>query len=284
MERPRGMTTTSQVLEPTLKPSRTAMMAAVGRAMHQLRHGPSALLNDSFAWPLVGDADEILTLARPLLGDHVDRFTTWLAARSRLAEDWLAASNADQYVVLGAGLDSFAWRQPAGVHVFEVDHPSTQSWKRARLETLGVPEPAGLTWVPVDFEHDQLGPALASAGLDDSRPVFVSWLGVVPYLTREAIVRTLQQLPACSLAVGYVPPEAVRDEDARELASRVEALARSLGEPWLTMPTPGEFASLLSEGGFSVVEDVGAHDIVNRYGLPAMNFERMTLARKEGGR
>jgi methyltransferase (TIGR00027 family) len=263
-------------------PSRTAMMAAMARASHLLHYGPRALLADWLAWPLVGaDAEAILAKRRELLGDLDVPFCAWIAARSRLAEDWLITSAAEQYVILGAGLDSFAWRQPGRVRVFEVDQPSTQAWKRERIAALGMPTPAELVWVPVDFEHDQLGPALAQAGLDATRGVFVSWLGVVPYLTSDAIVQTVRDLPDCSLAVGYGPPDTHRDEDARDISAKVEARVREVGEPWITLPTPNEFAALLAKGGFTVIEDIGAHDIETRYGLPAIFFERMTLARKD---
>jgi O-methyltransferase involved in polyketide biosynthesis len=133
----------------------------------------------------------------------------------------------------------------------------------------------------VDFEQRQLGTALSQAGLDATRGVFVSWLGVVPYLTPDAIVQTLRDLPDCSLAVGYVPPDTHRDEDAREIGARYDPTVRQLGEPWVTLPTPKEFAALLAQGGFTVIDDIGAQDIETRYGIPAVHFERMTLARKD---
>ena len=263
-------------------PSRTAMTAAMGRAAHLIHYGPRALLADWLAWPLVGaNAEAILAGYRALMGDQEVPFATWFGARSRLTEDWLAVSGAEQHVILGAGLDSFAWRQSGIVRVFEVDHPSTQAWKRERVATIGLPMPAALVWVPIDFEHQRLRPALAEVGLDASNGVFVSWQGVVPYLTRDVIAQMLRELPRCSLAVGYVPPEADRDEDARRLGAVVEASVREMGEPWLTLATPTEFAALLSDSGFTVFEDVGAHDIQIRYGLPALNYERMALARND---
>jgi O-methyltransferase involved in polyketide biosynthesis len=143
-----------------------------------------------------------------------------------------------------------------------------------------MPEPPALTWVPVDFERDRLAPALARAGLDGSRPTFVSWLGVIPYLTRLAVVDTLRQLPPCSLAVGYLPPNEAQDEDARPLGAVFEGVVRSLGEPFLTLTTPAEFATLVAEAGFTVIDDVGAHDIEPRYGVPAIGYERMALLRR----
>ena len=112
-------------------PSRTAMMTAAGRAVHLFRTGPHALLADWFAWPLVGPvADEVVAGVRPLVDDKEAEFATWFAARARLTEDWLAASGAEQYVVLGAGLDSFAWRQPArhrGVRGRPSLHPGVEA-------------------------------------------------------------------------------------------------------------------------------------------------------------
>lgn len=260
-------------------PSRTAMMTALGRAIHLFHHGRGALLDDWLAWPLVGpEADTIVDSVRPLVGEHEVPVATWLAGRARLAEDWLAQSGADQYVVLGAGLDSFAWRQTGDVTVFEVDHAGSQTWKRSRSAALGLPQPSRLSWVPVDFQEEGVAPALGAAGLDASRPVFVSWLGVIPYLTRPAVLDTLRQLPPCSLAVGYLPPDAAREEDSRPLGRVMEGVVEAVGEPWITMTTPAEFAELLAEAGFSVVEDLGARDIEPRYGLPALNYERMALA------
>ena len=143
------------------------MSAAVARSAHLIHRGPRAILADWMAWPLVGaDADAVIADVRPVLGEDDIPFAAWFAARHRLAEEWLAASGAAQYVVLGAGLDSFAWRQTGSVRVFEVDHPSTQAWKAARLEAIGAPVPDELVRVPVDFERERIGPALTAAGLD----------------------------------------------------------------------------------------------------------------------
>lgn len=263
-------------------PSQTAMMVALGRHLHLLRHGPRAVLADGYGWPFVGaGADGIVATARAIVGDLEEPMCTWFAARSRLAEDWLAEAAAQQYVVLGAGLDSFAWRQAGGVRVFEVDRPATQGWKRARVEELRLPVPAELSWVAVDFEHDRLASALDAAGLDPARSPFVSWLGVIPYLTRDAVLETLRQLPPCSLAVGYLPPGSDQDEEVRELGAVMEGVVASLGEPWLTVTTSAELVALLGEAGFTVVEDVGARDIGARYGLPAANYERLALARND---
>jgi methyltransferase (TIGR00027 family) len=257
-------------------------MAAVARAIHLFHHGPRALLLDWLAWPLVGEAAEAIAAAGPsALGDLQVPFTTWFAARSRITEDRLAASKAEQYVILGAGLDSFAWRQEANVRVFEVDRPSSQSWKAARVAALGLPVPEQLVWVPLDFEQRRLGEALAVADLDYASDVFVSWLGVTPYLTVDAITATLRELPPCSLAVTYVPPAHSWDDAARPLGTAFQAQVRELGEPWLSLLTRDQAASVLAEAGFTLVEDLGAGDVEVRYGLPAVHHERIAIARKD---
>ena len=257
-------------------------MAAVARAVHLFRHGPRALLADWLAWPFVGSAAEAIAAGSPaVLGDLQEPFMTWFAARSRLTEDWLAASKARQYVILGAGLDSFAWRQQAQVRVFEVDRPATQAWKTVRVEALGLHVPEELVWVPLDFEQQRLGEALTDAGVDRGEELFVSWLGVIPYLTEDAIAATLRQLPPCRLTVAYVPPENSWDAEARPLGAMFQSQVRDLGEPWVSLLTPDQLATVLADAGFSVVEDLGASDIQDRYGLPAVHHERIAIARKD---
>lgn len=141
----------------TGRPSCTAVMTAHARGAHLLATGPRAVLTDWLAWPLVGAEVESLTArALEMFGDRAPLLATWVAARSRFSEDWMAASEASQYVILGAGLDSFAWRQTGPLRVFEVDHPASQDWKRSRLDALGVSAPPELVWAPVDFEAESL--------------------------------------------------------------------------------------------------------------------------------
>jgi methyltransferase (TIGR00027 family) len=129
-------------------------MTACARGAHLLAHGPRAVLTDWLAWPLVGaEAESLTARSRATLGVGAPLLATWLAARSRFTEDWLAGSNAAQYVILGAGLDSFAWRQTGRLRVYEVDHPATEDWKRSRLDALGVAAPPELVWAPVDLFH-----------------------------------------------------------------------------------------------------------------------------------
>jgi methyltransferase (TIGR00027 family) len=259
-------------------------MAASARGSHLLAHGPRALLQDWLAWPLIGpEAETIPTRASQIFGTHAPLLATWISARSRIAEDWLADSGAGQYLILGAGLDTFAWRQARGVRVFEVDHPATQDWKRSRLGSLGAPEPPGLVWVPVDFETESLGDALVRAGIG-GRSTFVSWLGVVSYLSLEAIEATLRGLPPCSLAVSYGYPQEAWPPVVRELTERFRAIAAQSGERPLTRFTSDQFAELLAASGFQVVEEVGFEDVEPLYGLPALSIgcERVVLATKPG--
>ena len=262
--------------------SRTAMIAACARGAHLLVHGPRAVLADWLAWPLIGSAAEAIAAgARAAFGDVESLLATWVAARSRFAEDWLGESGAAQYVILGAGLDSFAWRQTSGIRVFEVDHPATQEWKRARLEALGIPVPPELVWVPVDFEVEAIADGLARAGIGPE-PTLVSWLGVVPYLSVDAIEATLRDLAPCSLAVSYAVPEDTWPDAVRAASNTFRAMATDAGEPPRTFFEPDRFAALLGDHRFTLVHDVGFQDVEPRYGLPALSIggERITLATK----
>jgi methyltransferase (TIGR00027 family) len=249
--------------------------------MHLFHYGSCALYADWLAWPLVGAPAEAIAQASPqVLGERQRPFITWFAARARITEDWLAASAAQQYLILGAGLDSFAWRQNGNLRVIEVDHPQCQAWKRKRIAALELPTPDDHVWVPFDFEEPTLRQTLDSSGIDRNSPLFVSWLGVIPYLTRDAIIDSLNQLPACELAVTYVPPEEHWDIDAKPIGKYFAARVRERGEPWRTLLTTEQLVSLLSLAGFTLLEDLGALDIDERYGLPTLHHERIALASK----
>jgi methyltransferase (TIGR00027 family) len=267
----------------TAGPSRTAMMTAGARGWHLFTRGPHAVLVDWLAWPLIGSPAEALFAGiRAAFGDVTGPVATWIAARSRIGEDWLAASGAKQYVILGAGLDSFAWRQQGGVRVFEVDEPATQAWKRARLEALGIPLPSELVWVPVDLEVESVAAGFDAVGLS-SGPTFISWLGVIHYLSLEAISATLRGLPPCSLAVTYITPEDTWQGDIGTASRRFQAMALQAGEPLVSMLTPDDIADVLADAGFAVVEDVGPEDVEARYGISALSIanERIALATKD---
>ena len=250
--------------------SKTAFRVAIRRAAHQLMDHPCVLC-DPIAVPLVGAA----TVRDMERAQHpvARNFRAFMAVRSRYAEDRLAdavAAGGSQYVVLGAGLDTFAYRNPfAGLRVFEVDFPATQHWKRGLLAEAAIPIPASLTFVPLDLEHQTLAAGLADAGFDAAAPACFSWLGVVPYLTREAFRATLKSiaaLPAGSqVSFDYaLSPETL--SPLRRLA--LGALARRVaaaGEPFKLFFTPEELDGELYSAGFRRVEQVDSKDLNRRY-------------------
>ena len=199
------------------RPSRTAMRVVLRRAAHQLFDNPK-VLDDPVALSIVGPEAVSKLGAEP--GGYRGRvgraLRAFMAVRSRFAEDELARSvgrGTTQYVVLGAGLDTFAYRNPYGegmLRVFEVDYPATQEWKRRRLAAGAIPIPSSLTFAPVDFERQTLPDGLRDAGFDPRKPAFFSWLGVTMYLTREAISSTFRFVastpPGGGIALDYAIP------------------------------------------------------------------------------
>jgi len=258
----------------TDRPSTTAERAARLRAAHQLLDRPP-VLDDPVAVRLL-EPDALAALRAdpaPLQTPALRALRAGIALRSRYAEDCLAeavAHGTRQYVVLGAGLDSYAYRSPApGVRVFEVDHPETQRWKRERLRAARIAVPAALTFVPVDFERDALPAALAAAGFDAGAPAFVSWLGVTIYLTRDAVLGTLGWVaslaPGSEIVFTYVVPPASLTAGRRAAIGILADHAAALGEPWQTYFEPAELAAELHRLGFRHVEDVGPDEAFARY-------------------
>ena len=256
----------------TGQPSHTARGAAAYRAIHQTLDG-GAIFSDPLAASILDDEtrarlDE--TAADPSLRP----WRLFIAARSRFSEDTLAACVARgvrQIVVLGAGLDTFSLRNPhagQGVRVFEVDYPATQTWKRARLKQAGLAVPASLTFAPVDFERQSLADGLKTAGFQADRPGFFQWLGVVPYLTREAVSLTLDfiaQVPESEVVFDYAEPFENYPVERRADVMATAANAASRGEPWLSLFDPAELSEMLHNKGFGVVEDLGLAEITERF-------------------
>jgi methyltransferase (TIGR00027 family) len=268
------------------KPSRTAFGVARRRAVHQLLDDPK-IFDDPVALAIIGP-DAAATLTSDPSNDHpLSRgLRAFVVARSRFAEDELAravASGVRQYVVLGAGFDTFAYRNPhaaAGLRVFEVDHPATQQWKREQLRASGIAIPAEMVFVPVDFEQQSLAGQLQAAGFDTGQPAFFSWLGVVPYLTEDAFLATMTYIAAMPAPSGVVFDYGVarsalgfRERLALDaLASRV---ARA-GEPFRLFFEPQQLARQLREMGFSHLEDLDAGEINARYFLDRRDGLRLT--------
>jgi methyltransferase (TIGR00027 family) len=254
-------------------PSQTALTAAAARAAHPLVDQPPFIFEDGLAARLLGaQAEEFISYHR-LHGEHpvLSAARAQATCRSRYTEDRLAAavtSGIAQYVILGAGLDSLAYRaQASSIEVFEVDHPATQDWKREQLARAGIPIPDSTAFVPTDFEHDELAKELRAAGFDQTQPALVSWLGVTMYLTQPAITRTLQQLSTFAagteLITDYMLTPAQRDEAGQSYAEQVAPVAAQRGEPWVTCLAPEETSALLTSNGFGQVEHVSQQDSVS---------------------
>jgi methyltransferase (TIGR00027 family) len=253
-------------------PSRMALMVARQRAAHQLRdHG--AILNDPFAMKILReDEKDVLQFANENPVASIGRLFT--AARSRIAEDALSKAverGVPQVVILGAGLDTFALRNPhaARISIFEVDHPATQAWKRQRLLEAELAPPPWLTFVPVDFEQDDLRQKLASAGFQHTPAAFFTWLGVVPYLTRDAIGSTLDyiaSIQSSEVVFDYMePPEAFSEEIRGAVTKRTEQLEK-MEERWASRFDPAGIAAILRAHGFCEIEDISFQQIAARFG------------------
>jgi methyltransferase (TIGR00027 family) len=261
------------------RPSRTALRVALRRAAHQLYDARPLVFDDPIAVRILGPHTAEIERTPGRNPDHKPRpfsigLRAHLVARSRYAEDQLAlavAGGVTQYVLLGAGLDTFAFRNPwPHLRVFEVDHPATQAWKRELLQTSNLAAPANLTYVPVDFERQPLPSELRIAGLDPTAPTFFAWLGVVPYLTLQAFRATLSfiasQPPGSGLIFDYGQPRAALpplEQLAHDsLASRVELA----GESFQLFFTPPQIAcELTTLTAFRLIEDLGSVEINARY-------------------
>jgi methyltransferase (TIGR00027 family) len=201
------------------------------------------------------------------------RFRAFMAARSRFAEDELRAAVARgvrQYVVLGAGLDTFAYRNPfPHLRVFEVDHPATQAWKRKRLAQVGIPVPSSMTFAPVDFERQTFDDGLREAGFDETAPTFFSWLGVTMYLESDIVLGTVRAIRELSATNGVVFDYAVPRESlgfvGRLALDAVSRRVKKAGEPFRGFFAPAALVASMREMGYSHIEDLGSAEIDARY-------------------
>ena len=276
-------------------PDSTAARVALWRALHVACDPPPHVLEDEIGmrllapdkdWRRRGDMDPQFT--RP--------FRASVVARARFIEDLVveqAARGLSQYVILGAGLDSFAQRRPAiasRLRMFEIDQPGPQAWKRQRLIELGFGVPDWLRFVPVDFEADESWrDALATAGFDDSKPAIVVSTGVSMYLTKDANAATLRQVaafaPGSMLAMTFLLPLELADPEIRTGLEMAEKAARASGTPFLSFFTPQEIVALARAAGFRESRHVSAADLAQRYfagrtdGLrPPNNAEEILVA------
>jgi methyltransferase (TIGR00027 family) len=255
------------------EPSRTALMIARQRAAHQvLDHG--SILNDPFAMKILNeDEKDVLQFANAHPMASIGRLFT--AARSRIAEDALSKAverGISKIVILGAGLDTFALRSPYGarqIRIYEVDHPATQAWKRERLAQAQLALPPWLILVPVDFERDDLGETLAGAGFQQNSPAFFTWLGVVPYLTQEAIVSTLNYMASIQnseVVFDYMEPLQAFSEGMRESVTKRTEQLEKMNERWTSRFEPAGMAAILRAHGFSDIDDISFREIKSRFG------------------
>ena len=257
------------------KASRTADRVAERRAAHQVRDRP-LVLDDPLALRIIRPEvarelrDNPPTREASPVGPYLRAF---FVMRSRFAEDELAAAVArgvKQYVVLGAGFDTFAYRNPfRELRVFEVDHPATQAIKRQRLADGDIDIPSSLTFVSIDFATTALDAALRDAGFDATAPAFFSWLGVVPYLERPAInatFRFIASLPAGTAVVfDYAVPPSTLSWTSRLVFNQIAKRVAALGEPWKTFFDPPSLLADLRGFGFTSAEDFDADSLNRRY-------------------
>ena len=279
----------------TASPDSTAARVALWRALHMHSDAPPHVLEDAVGlkllapepgWQRRGDMDPQFT--RP--------FRASIVARARFIEDLVieqAGRGLSQYVILGAGLDSFAQRRPevaSRMTVFEVDQPGPQAWKRQRLQALGFGIPRWLRFVPVDFEaRESWQDALGAAGFDTRRPAIVVSTGVSMYLSKEANAATLRQVasmaPGSMLAMTFLLPLEMADPDVRPGLEMAEKGARASGTPFISFFTPPEMRALARENGFRDAQHISADTLTERYfsgrtdGLrPPRNAEELLLA------
>jgi methyltransferase (TIGR00027 family) len=271
------------------RPSFTAIASAMLRAAHLLWDDPPKIFEDAYALALSGCADErelrekydnVLAefsakFGRDLAQAAINSARSPVVMRSRYGEEELDQAikrGVAQYVILGAGLDSFAFRRPdvANVlRVFEVDHPATQAWKRSRLRELNVAPPPNLVFVPVDFETLSLIDSLRNSGYRPEAAGFFSWLGVSTYLTPEAIFDTLRAVasmaPGTEIIFQYLVPPAILDDESRQIRDLFTTVNAARGEPYLTFFEPGKLTKQLRELGFTEVWDLGPEEANARY-------------------
>ncbi|RMB83152.1 class I SAM-dependent methyltransferase [Streptomyces shenzhenensis] len=252
----------------------TAVRVALWRALHLLVDAPPHVLDDEVGLRLADPGEG--WRARPDMDPRETRLMrASIVARARFVEDLVierAARGVGQYVLLGAGLDSFAQRRPriaAGLTVFEIDRPGPQAWKRRRLAETGYGLPDSLRLVPVDFETQSWWELLPGAGFTADRPAVVASTGVTMYLTREAVEAMLRQAaalaPGSALTTTFMPTLERIEPEERPLRRAMEQAARSSGTPFISFFVPEELVTLALRAGFGQARHVSAAELSERY-------------------
>ncbi|OQS16437.1 SAM-dependent methyltransferase [Nocardia donostiensis] len=260
--------------EQTIAPDSTALRVALWRAVHVLDDAPPHVIDDEIGLRLAAPDDGWRD--RPDMDPHTTApMRAGIVSRARFIEDLVAEQTArgvDQYVLLGAGLDTFVQRHPesaAQLTVFEVDQPGPQAWKRQRLNELGFGVPDHLRLIPVDFEVDSWWQRLTAAGFDPHRPALVASTGVSMYLSREANIATLRQIsqlaPGSTLATTFMLPIDLVGGMEQQLRRYVEQGARASGTPFISFFRPEEIVALAEEAGFAAAHHISSDDLTARY-------------------
>lgn len=278
----------------TVAPDSSAERVALWRAMHVRVDPPPHVLQDEIGLRLAAPDDG--WRRRPDMDEHAtSRSRASIVARARFIEDLVverSAHGVGQYVILGAGLDTFAQRRPeiaSGLRVFEIDQPAPQAWKQRRLIELGFGIPEWLRLVPVDFEAGwSWWERLATAGFDAGRPAVVASTGVSVYLTGDAVLATLRHVaalaPGSTLAMTFMLPVESVEPDERPLRHASEEGARAAGTPFVSFYAPSEMLALAREAGFKEARLVSAVDLAHRYftgrtdGLRPSSSEELLVA------
>ncbi|MCF6248737.1 MAG: class I SAM-dependent methyltransferase [Desulfobacula sp.] len=258
-------------------PSLTAKKVAVMRAAHQILDSPK-IFEDPIALSIIGTqgVSKIHSEKRKFKTRLHSYLRAIVVARSRFVEDALSVAikqGIRQYVILGAGLDTFAYRNPhsdTGLRIFEIDYPATQEWKRQQLNAGNVSIPESLTFVPVDFENQSLRDRLQETGFKTDEPSFFSWLGVTMYLNKETVMSTMKYItsstPSGSLIIfDYTVPPSSQNFIRRFVFRLLARKMAAIGEPWQTFFVPQQLAIELKNIGFTQVEDIDPGNINYRF-------------------
>lgn len=278
----------------TIEPDSTAVRTALWRALHIYADAPPHVFEDEVGLKLVAPDDD--WRKRPDMGSFTKPFRAAILARARFIEDLVeeqVSRGVGQYVILGAGLDSFAQRKPelaSQLRIFELDQPESQEWKRQRLLAIGFGVADHLKLVPADFEAgDNWLERLVLSSFDDRRPAVVTSTGVSMYLTKDAIMTTLRQIatlaPGSTFVMSFLCPIEMLDPEVRIGVERAAEGARASGTPWISFFKPDEIMILAREAGFKNVQHVSSENLAERYfagradGLrPPNNSEELLVA------
>jgi methyltransferase (TIGR00027 family) len=277
----------------TLQPDSTAVRTALWRALHLEVDAPPHVLEDRIGLQLAAPDPD--WRQRPDMNEYATPgVRASIVARARFVEDLVAEQadhGVDQYVLLGAGLDTFAQRRPevaSCITVFEIDQPGPQEWKRQRLVELGFGIPEWLRLVPIDFETTSWWDGLMDNGFDANKPAVVASLGVSMYLTREATAAILHQsatlAPGSTLAMTFLRPVELVEPEEQAMHRATDAAARASGTPFISYYTPDEILAMARDAGFSTARTVTALEHTQRYfagrpdGLRPFTTEELLLA------